>query len=86
MSLSVDTGVTTIYIDNSTSGELQFLSTATNDRLPIVLGTLEQDIPSDCSISFLELLTPDMSWVTISHAGFELSEERGRTYVQVHTS
>ncbi len=76
----VDTGVTTVYIEND--GGLQLRFEATDDRLPIVLGTTEQDV-SDCSISSLEQLSSDQSWVTITHTVFELIEEGGRTYVQV---
>ena len=85
-SLNVDTGVTTVYIGEDTNGILQLYSTATSDQLPVVNGTSEQNLPSDCSISSLELLTSDQSWVTISHSGFELIREGEKTFVQVRMS
>ena len=72
-----------MYIVKDTNGTLRLYSTATSDQLPVVQGTSELNLPSDCSISSLELLTSDQSWVTISHSGFELIREGEETFVQV---
>ena len=82
-SLSVDTGVSTLYFAADSSSGLELYSTATNYKLPVVLGTSEQDLPSGCTIASLKLLTPNQSWVTIEHTGFSLSMQGGRTYVEV---
>ena len=81
--LSSDTGVSTLYFVQA-NDRLELFSTATDARLHVVQGTSELNIPSGCSVEFLEVLT-QQGWVNISSQGFTLSTESGsgRTFVEV---
>ena len=85
--LDVDTGVSTVRIDNGDDGfGLSFEATEEESKpLPIVQGPGNFDLPSGCVITSLEV-NCDEGWIPVSHGGFSVAygEEGALLQVNIH--
>ena len=80
--LEVDTTITTVYFVQNSDNNYELQSTATGNVLPIVKRANGEDMPSDCSVSGLEMMT-ESGWVEIDDNGFSLTRSNGKSYIEV---
>ena len=79
----MDTGVSTVdFIENNEEFEITFEATSHPHVLPIVQGTANNPLPSDCIVTSLAVNRAN-GWRTVNHEGFNLNQSDNNTFLQV---
>ena len=78
----MDTGVSTVdFIENDEGFEITFEATSHPHVLPIVQGTSDDPLPSDCIVTSLAVNRAN-GWRRANHGGFNLSRIDNDTFLQ----
>ena len=82
LTLSVDTGITTVNFTEDDEGfEISF--DAATFPLPIVRGPADYRLPPGCIVSALAV-NRATGWRTVDHGGFNLRQNHNDTFIQVN--
>jgi len=83
LTLSVDTGVSTVSFAEDGDGGYDISFEATSYPLPIVQGTADYSLPPDCVISALAV-NRATGWRTVDHGGFSLRYNGQDAFLEVN--
>ena len=82
LTLTVDTGVTTVNFDEDGDGGYEISFEATSFPLPIVQGPADYFIPPGCIVSALAV-NRATGWRSVDHGGFRLRNSGQDSFLEV---